>query len=54
MGTIVPRHAVQLELIRALSEGLGVDEAVAAVAARLCIAEEAVREVVAELEGSTQ
>lgn len=53
MGTIVTRRAVQLELIRALAEGLGVEEAVVVVAHRLCVAEEAVREVVAELEGAS-
>lgn len=47
--TIVARHQIHLSLIRSLAGGASEEEAVAEVAAELCIAEESVREVIAEL-----
>lgn len=48
---VVPKQAVLLALIRALAHGHDTEGAVRAVAAELCLPEEAVQEVVEELEG---
>lgn len=47
--TIIARTRIHFALIRSLAGGASEDEAVAQVAAELCIAEEAVREVIAQL-----
>lgn len=46
--TIIARRTIHLALIRSLAAGASEDEAVVQVAAELCIAEETVREVIAE------
>lgn len=49
---IVPRIHILAALISSLAHGRTEDEAVAEVAARFCLPEEAVREVVAEAEAA--